>query len=136
MRLLTVGMLLFSSIAVARFRWKDLDPFNRDSAVRDIARSLDPSQMRAKVTRNVAVTLASDGSIQHQVRGWTQDRCRGSLAAIALPIVAIKAVTLCGAMVEPISIGACITAVGTCTAGIVDATCTQLCHDHHLRDCK
>lgn len=139
-----VMFIAVSEPATARFRWRDLDPMNRNSKVRAGLRRIDPTmafrRVKENAYNNLASAVAEDADFREEVeaKGWTTDKCKAAGLGIALPLITLKGAGICAAVTvgEPVALTACISAVAAGTAGIVEIACTQLCHDHHLRDCQ
>ncbi len=137
-------LLAVSEPATARWRWRDLDPMNRNSKVRAGLRRIDPTAAFRRVKDNaysgLASAVAEDSGFREEAesKGWTTGSCKAAGLGVALPLITLKGASICASVTvgEPIALTACISAVAAGTAGIVEIACTQLCHDHHLRDCQ
>lgn len=130
---------------VLAFDWSDLDPFNRNSDVRNGLRSWDPTT--ARWYRGSVGTVASRLGSQTgknpyliwsaQRDGWTMGKCRTVGAGAVLTTAMLYSAAICEATtVEPVSATVCTGIVTAAGSVIVEATCTQLCHDRHLLDCR
>ncbi len=144
LRPIAVGLIVacFSTPVSAGWKWKDLDPFNRNSKVRRAGRAIDPGRALGRLKNRVFTRMGS--RIANELRetaesdGWTTTKCRAAGLTLAVPIIALKGGAICAATTagEPISATTCTTALTASSAAIVEIACTQLCHDHHLRDCQ
>lgn len=136
--ILAVGLILasFSTPVSAGWKWKDLDPFNRNSKIRRAGRAIDPSRLVRRAKFRMAHEVASSIKEEAEADGWTTTKCRAAGLTLAVPIVALKGGAICAAVGEPVSATTCTAALTASSAAIVEIACTQLCHDHHLRDCQ
>jgi hypothetical protein len=135
--------LLSSSAAEARWRWRDADPFNRNGGLRRGLRHMDPSQWfnrhRTRLVNRVAYAVANTDVVKDKAErdGWTKNSCRAVGGGIITTVAGFQSAAICAAFVagEPVSATTCVGLVLGAGATLVEATCTQLCHDGHLRDC-
>lgn len=91
------------------------------------------------VVDNMALAIANDENVKSQSGGWDKDSCTrvagGTIVAVSMVygagICSLVGVSTAGTGVTP-----CTIFLGSAGAVLTTATCTQLCHDHQLRDCK
>lgn len=144
LKILLALSLSTAGSAQARWKLKDLDPSNRNAGIRKVAAKADPTtavrHLNDRLFQHVGRGLASSAGFRSQAegQGWTLQSCQTLGAGVALPIITLKASAMCAAILagELISATTCATTLLASTGTLVIIACTQLCHDHHLKDCK
>lgn len=143
LRKLVVLLLLSSTPVLARWGLSDLDPTNRNSGIRRSLRKYDPSRViqgsYEGVLKQVGMTVARNERMKSKANaeGWTMEKCRTAGVGIASVVAGFQATAICAAYVagEPMSTTACVALVTASGVTVTEIACTQLCNDHHLRDC-
>jgi hypothetical protein len=139
-----LGALLNPSVSNARgWRWRDLDPFNRDSAIRRAGRNIDPGvklgHIKTRIISRVGLAVADNPTFQSkaETNGWTLETCRFSGAALGTLLTGFYSAPICAAMTvgEPLSTGGCIGLVSGSSAFVTHVACTHLCDRQKLRGC-
>lgn len=137
-------LLIFflSSHALAGWGLSDLDPFNKNSGVRKtIGKIKMPSiTTKGQVLKRMGVAVANNPEFKSKAKteGWTLEKCRTAGAGLAAVIAGFQGAAICAAYVagEPLSTAACVSLIVASGATITEIACTQLCNDHHLKDCR
>lgn len=145
MRAVIFAVLLGITATPALARWKirDYDPFNRNSGVRQTARNADPTQrlreVRQRVLHRVSTVVAANGAFRAKAdeEGWTTDNCRVAGASLAAMVAGFQGAAICASAVagEPLSTAGCTALIVSSGTAITAMACTQLCNDKKLRDC-
>jgi hypothetical protein len=134
--------LATASTAHAGWHWRDLDPFNRHSAVRAAGRAIDPfhalGRAGNRALHHLAFAVSTNPEFRERAQGWTTHSCQTLGISLAVPIIALKGAGYCAtvAAAEPVLTTSCTAALAAGATAIVDIACMQLCHDGHLRDCQ
>jgi V8-like Glu-specific endopeptidase len=123
------------SVDVAAIGIKDECLF--DCHIRNVVPNIpSPSEIFDGVVKSLAGPVAGAVAGKAESNGWNKANCIGVGAGaivLAAGTVTAPACTAAGVATAGIGLGVCIAAVD---GAIVAATCTQLCVDHHLSDCK
>ena len=86
------------------------------------------------------VNFAEDENVKSTAinNKWTYDKCRKVGAALFAPLIIIKGKQICDEITEDptFSPHLCLTAVSAGAWAITEITCTTLCQDRVLEDCK
>lgn len=139
-------IVIFSCASTVHARWKlkDLDVSNRHAGLRKAAAKADPTtairHLNNRLFQHVGRSLAFNSQFRKEAedKGWTLDSCKTFGNGVAVPIITLQGSAICAAALagEPISATTCVGTLLAGSATLVAIACTQLCHDHHLKDCK
>lgn len=136
--MLMSSFLLASSVALAGWGIG-----NVRRAINGSARGLTDQLVMANPGKKVVYKLGEEVAKNPEFRskadknGWNLENCQTAGAGLATMIAGFKGAALCATYVagEPLSTTGCVALIAASGATITHIACTQLCHDHHLRDC-